>query len=244
MQEGITITVMDAPLRFPQRDPMVNHDEIRSELRRQLDAEMLKVKDVAAKLGIAPTRVTEIRYGRRRIQPNEMHVLAKMLGLEGDSPATQTRITRTVQIPHWGKVAQGLWREETLADPERAETIGYDMRPGDPGPQDLFAVTPEGASMNLVFPPGVQLICRRVPFGLQELKAGDLVVVERNAHDLRELTCKRLVIDAEGVFWLKAESDQAQFQSPWRIGKPDEDHHSDDGIQVVGKVIRGVIDYE
>ena len=98
--------------------------------------------------------------------------------------------------------------------------------------------------MNLVFPPGIRLICRRVPYGLQELRAGDLVVVERTSHELRELTCKRLVIDEDGVYWLKAESDHPQFQNPWRIGKPDEDHHADVEVTVIGKVIRGVIDYE
>lgn len=223
---------------------MVSHDEILAELIRQLDAKTIRVKDVAAKLVIAPTRVTEMRHGRRRIQPQEMQALARLLGLEGKEGAlAQSKIARTIQIKHLGKVAQGVWLEQSFAEPDGFETVSYDMRPGDPGPADLFAVTPEGLSMNQVFPPGIQLICRRVPFGFGELRSGDLVVVERTNHDLREMTCKRLYIDTDGVYWLRSESDQPQFQDPWKVGKPDQDMHVDTEITVIGKVMRGVIDY-
>ncbi len=234
---------MDTPFPFPQRADMLDHDDILAELIRQLDEKLIKGRDVAARLGVAPARITEMRQGGRRIQPHEMPILARLLGLEGDSPLSQSRISRTIQIPHLGKVAQGVWLEQSFADPDNPDSVSYDVRPGDPGAEDLFAVTPEGLSMNLIFPPGIQLVCRRVPFGFGELRAGDLVVVERKAHDLHEMTCKRLAIDEDGVYWLKSDSDQPQFQSPWHVGKPDATMHIDTEITVIGKVVRGIIDY-
>lgn len=240
-QEKITISVIDTALRFPQRAGMLGHDEILAELVRQLDARMIKAKDVAIKLAIAPARVTEMRKGERRLQPREMPIVAAMLGMSEQPQALKA--VRSVQIPHLGKVAQGVWLEQSYADPENQEYVAYDMEPGDPGPDQLFSVTPEGLSMNLIFPPGIKLICRRVPFGFGQFKSGDLVIVERMAHDLCEMTCKQVVIDDDGIFWLRSRSDQPQFQEPIRIGKPNNGHHLDTEIRIIGKVIRGVIDY-
>jgi hypothetical protein len=222
---------------------MLTHDEILAEMVRQLDARALTARAIAARLSIAPARVSEMKKGARKVQPHEMPVLAELLGL-ADAPPRQARIGATLQVPHFGKVAQGLWLEQSYQDPHEPEYVPFDQRPGDPGPEELFAVTPEGLSMNLRFPPGVQLICRRIAFGSGAFKPGDLVIVERHSHDLRELTCKRVELDGDGVYWLHSESDQPQFQAPWPIGRPDTGVQVDNEVTVIGKVLRGVIDYE
>lgn len=221
---------------------MLDHDAILEELVRQLDAGTVRAKDVAAHLAIAPARVTEMKGGKRRIQPHEMAPLAEYLGLR-EPPLRQTPVT-TAKIPFLGKVAQGVWLEQTFDHPDDREYIDYDMEPGDPAPTDLFSVLPEGQSMNRVFMPGTKLICRRVPFGLGQFKSGDYVVVERTAHDLREMTCKQVHIDDEGNYWLRSQSDQPQFQEPIFIGAPDNGHHHDYEIRVIGKVIRAVLSFE
>jgi phage repressor protein C with HTH and peptisase S24 domain len=222
---------------------MLTHDDILTELIRQLEAKEITASKVAARLNIAPARVTEMKNGGRRVQSREMPVLAELLKMAG-ATTPRAKVSATAQVRNLGKVAQGLWLEQTYQHPDEPEFVAFDMRPGDPGPDELFAVTPEGLSMNLRFPPGVQLICRRVSFGSGSFKSGDLVIVERHNHDLRELTCKRLVIDDDGLYWLHSESDQPQFQAPWRIGKPDNGDFIDTEIEVIGKVLRGVIDYE
>lgn len=244
MQVPITISVIDTPLRIPQSGGMLDHDEILRELVRQLDTGKVKAKDVAVKLKIAPARVTEMRQGNRRIQSGEMATLAGYLGMtQGSFPMT-TQIRQTIDIPDYGKVAQGVWLEQTYADPDNPEFVPYDMRDGDPGPGDLFAVTPEGASMNLAFKQGTRLICRKIPFGTGAYKPGNYVIAQRTAHDLYEMTVKRLEVDDEGVYWLHSESDQPQFKQPWRIGRPDDGHHQDDEISILGKVVREVVIYE
>ena len=157
---------------------------------------------------------------------------------------TKTVIDREKVVPHLGEVAQGIWLERSFAGPERAEYVPYDRRAGDPAAIVLFSVTPKGKSMNLRFrDPGVRLICHRTPFAVMAYQSGDLVIVERQAHDLCEMTCKRVDIDGEGVFWLRSESDDPAFSEPWRIGAAGDGSDQDVNIQIIAKVLRGEIDY-
>lgn len=221
---------------------MLSHDEILAELVRQIDGHQIKQVDVARHLCIAPARVAEMKKGERRIQPHEMKPLAQFLGmLPRNDPAHPVQQTRMVR--HLGRVAQGVWLEQSFSDPNEADLVPYDRLAGDPDSEDLFSVTPEGLSMNLIFPPGVKLICQRVPFGVADARNGDLVIVERTNHDLRELTCKRLMIASDGSYFLKSESDQSQYQDAWPIGRPDDNHHNDNEIRIIGKVLRGIIDF-
>jgi len=246
MQALITDFVIDRWLRFPQCEPVLTHDEIREELIRQIDEGRIKGVDVARKLAIAPARVTEMKKRERRVQQDEMPTLARMLGLVREQSPSIRDIEQSASIPNLGKVAQGVWLEQSLSseDPEDQEFVSYDRVAGDPPIDDLFAVTPEGTSMNRSFLPGTQLICRRIPFGSGSMRSGDYVIAEREAHDLRELTCKRVEIDDDGVYWLHSESDDERYKEPWRIGKPDEGMFCDTEVIVIAKVIRAVQDFE
>lgn len=225
---------------------MLTADQIREELVRQLDSGDQVGAEVARHLNIAPARVTEMRNRTRRVQQREMEPLAQLLGMT-PTPSVKLRpIEATDRIRHLGKVAQGVWLEESMVelDPDEFQFVDYDRERGDPPPTDLFAVTPDGTSMKDAFMPGVQLICRRIPFGIGELKSGDYAIIERTAHDLHELTCKRVEIDADGIYWLHSETDDERFQEPWRAGRPDENAHHDVEIVAIAKVIRAVKDYE
>ena len=241
-QAVITIPVIDRPLRFPQHTAMITHDEIKAELIRQIDSKQLKQAAVARHLSIAPARIAEIRGGTRRIQPDEMPKLAELLRMVEPDLTRRDPVESVDEIPNLGRVAQGVWMEQTEADPENK--VAYDRLSGDPPATDLFAVTPEGTSMNLRFMPGTKLICRRVPFGTGRFESGDYVIVKRTAHDLYEMTCKRVEIDQDGVYWLYSESSDPKFAKPWRVGKPDEGHHTDVEVEVIAKVIRAVQDLE
>lgn len=241
MQPLITIPVIDTRLHFPQSAEMLTHDEIRDELIRQINGKEIAQIEVARHLCIAPARIAEIRNGKRRIQPDEMPKLAAFLGMTGEQ-ARVDAIDEVTYIPNWGKVAQGMWLEQT--EREADNVVAYDRRRTDPPPVDLFAVTPEGTSMNLRFPPGTHLICRKVPFGKGDYRPGDYVIVQRMAHNLHELTVKRVELDDKGDYWLHSESSDPKYADPWRIGKPSEDHHDDTEIRVLGRVVRAVQDFE
>lgn len=147
---------------------------------------------------------------------------------------------QTTLVPWYGKVAAGLWRDPTFGDEQAPVYMEVDKFAGDVA-SELFTVTPEGPSMNLTIAPGSVLVCRRVAFGLKEATPGDLVIVERRNHDLRELTCKRLAM-IDGQFALQSESDRPEFSEPIMIGLPSEELHVDDEITVLGVVLRAVQD--
>ena len=222
---------------------MLTADEIREELIRQLDAGTLAGADVARTLGIAPARVTEMKYRDRRVQQKEMQPLATLLGMVEREP-NLTAVQSVTPVQNWGKVAQGVWLEQSEIDHDDIAFVAYDRLPGDTAPVELFAVTPEGASMNKAFMPGVQLICRRIGGTDEWVVDGDYVIAERTNHDLRELTCKRVRKDDRGRFWLHSESDDARFQQPWLIGGNGDGEHTDIEVRVIGKVIRAVQNFE
>lgn len=241
LQAIITEPVIDSGLRFPQFAAMLTHDEIKAELIRQIDAGMVKQAAVAKYLNIAPARIAEVRKGDRKIQPSEMPKLAEFLGMVEPDRTRLSPVESISHIPNLGRVAQGVWLEQEEGD---GGTVTYDRLRQDGPPTDLFAVTPEGTSMNLRFLPGTQLICRLVPFGIGSFKPGDYVIVRRTAHELHELTCKRVEVDGEGNYWLHSESSDDKFADPWKIGQPDENHYDDMAVEVLGKVIRAVQDFE
>lgn len=134
-----------------------------------------------------------------------------------------------------GAVAAGVWREQT----EWAQEDRYSIEVG-PNPfpgSERFALRMEGYSMDKIIPPGSDLECLRVAYGYVEPQPGDIVIVQRDKHDLHELTCKRLDHDGQN-FILRAESTRAEFQEPILIGRPDEDHVGDDGITIIAIVLR------
>lgn len=133
-----------------------------------------------------------------------------------------------------GEVQAGVWREQT--DWSVAER--YDVRFG-PSPvlgAERFGLRMEGLSMNRTIPAGSDLECLRIGWSGIQPGVGSLVIVARNAHDLVELTCKRLdMIDGNWV--LRCESTEPEFQDVIPIGRPDDGMFVDEEVRVVGLVL-------
>ena len=77
------MSVIDVSLRFSQCRAVLTHDEILAELRKQVAAKAFTQKALADHLRVAPPRIKEMLKGERRIQPEEMPVLARYLGMVG-----------------------------------------------------------------------------------------------------------------------------------------------------------------
>jgi SOS-response transcriptional repressor LexA len=90
--------------------------------------------------------------------------------------------------------------------------------------------------MDKTIPPGSVLDCVRIKFSDVMPEPGDLVIVERHAHDLTEMTCKRLR-RGNGGWELHSESTKAEFQEIIPIGDPDPDLHADNEISIIGIVL-------
>ncbi len=244
MQALITIPVIDSVINLAQPAKMLTHDQILAELNRQIDTKEIKQVEVAAHLSIPAPRVAEMRKGTRRIQPDEMPKLAALLKMAPEHSFRSASIRGVTNIPILGKVAAGVWLEQSLALPEGADYVAYDNMAGDADTTGLFAVLTEGDSMNLAFPENAILICRHIRDGFVTIRAGDYVIVERENHDLREMTCKRIEIDADGDYLLVSKSSNPKHSDPIRVKRSVEDECTDQGINIVGKVSRIVIDYE
>lgn len=138
------MSVIDGSLRFPHGVPMVTHDEIRDELIRRLDSRRDTGAGLARLLRIAPARISEIKKGTRRIQPDEMPVLAKFFGMgEVALPEEESNI---VWVPVIGIAAAGSWRD-AIEIP--AFVVPQLKRPGC---NQAFAVQVDGDSMDLILP--------------------------------------------------------------------------------------------
>lgn len=160
-----------------------------------------------------------------------------LAGITGELSVT-SRPPRSAEEMEWvevtGTVAAGVWREQS----DWSEAERYDVRFGPPPfpGAERFALRMEGLSMNRTIPPGSDLECLRVIFSSIVPEPGSLVIVERTAHDLTELTCKRLARDGDN-WLLLAESTEPEFQTPIPIGKPDEGMFTDNETRVVGIVL-------
>lgn len=88
----VTIPVIDKSRAREHRSDMFEHDEIRAELIRQIEAETITQADVARALKVAPPRINEIKVGKRRIQPHEMPVLVRILRMADEMPKETAQV--------------------------------------------------------------------------------------------------------------------------------------------------------
>lgn len=140
------MSVIDAPLRFSQCRAVLTHDEILTELRNQVAAKNFTQKALADRLGIAPPRIKEVLNGERRIQPEEMPLVAQWLGMSEELPEPAK------PIPVVGEIAAGNWKEavkrSTMAIPAPHPSM----------PPNAFALEVVGDSMDLLVEDGAMII--------------------------------------------------------------------------------------
>lgn len=214
--------------------------------------------DVAAALGVERSVANKVLNGRvafnakRAPQMSELFKVTReeilfRAGISDVEPSSiqHPKLLSSSDIIVWGRVAAGIWMEESFAepDPDNMTTIEYDRLPGDHSTEHLFAVEPVGDSMNLAFLPNTLLICRRVPFGIGEVEEGQYVIIAREQHGLHEMTCKRIGIDDDGNFLLISESSNPKFSDPIKVPRSDEHSYCDGEISIVGVVVREVRDH-
>lgn len=138
------MSVIDGALRFTHGAPMVTHDEIRDELLARLADRSVTGASVAKLLGIPAPRVAEIKNGKRRIQQNEMPILAEFLGL--GVPETSEMAALIVWVPVIGIAAAGSWREAIEVPAFLVPQVKS------PNCNKAFAVQVDGDSMNQLLP--------------------------------------------------------------------------------------------
>lgn len=138
------MSVIYGALRFSHAVPMVTHDQIRAELLARLADRRVTGAQIGRLLGVPSSRITEIKKGERRIQQEEMPVLAEFFGM-GDVEATPVN-TNVVWVPVIGIAAAGSWREAIEVPAFLVPQIRT------PNCNKAFAVQVDGDSMNQILP--------------------------------------------------------------------------------------------
>jgi repressor LexA len=115
-----------------------------SEIRERMVARKIKVKDLAAHLGLASNKVSKIFAGERRITAAEMDKIRELLA---DQTATVGR-----EIPIIGQVAAGNWKEAVR------KSIASMPSPDPSVPPRAFALQVDGDSMDDVVDDGGTII--------------------------------------------------------------------------------------
>jgi SOS-response transcriptional repressor LexA len=148
--------------------------------------------------------------------------------LDSDAPVRETLWVK-------GSVAAGVWREQI--EWPRDEWFEIEVGPPPRAGVERFALRMEGYSMDRTIPPGSILEAIGVRFGSIEPQEGDLVIAQRQRHDLIEMTCKRLARDGEG-YELRCESTKPEFANMViKVGAPDNSQPVDDETIIVGIVV-------
>lgn len=131
---------------MPQRQNMFNHEKLMQEMNAQLAARKISGKDIADALKIDPSRVSEMRKGKRRLQIQEVEPLAKLLKFDEPQPLATREV---VEIPVLGLASAGGWQEAVTFP-------SYTMLMARPSTDKkiAFAVEIHGDSMDLLLPEG------------------------------------------------------------------------------------------
>lgn len=177
-----------------------------------------KSRGLAQHLGVADSRITEIKKGLREIQTDELAAIATYLewpvdevlhrihgNLSGAGSVTSF-LKGEVQAGHWMESAhwpEDEWERMALPIPEKFRAL------------EPFWLRVTGDSMDEVYPDGTLILC--IPCRLldRELRSGERVVAERrDRNDPVEITVKefRSETHADGTRrWLVAKSTRPEF---------------------------------
>lgn len=226
--------VVAAPQPTLYQSVMLTHDEMLAELLRKLDSGDLRSKQVSDVLGIPSSRVAEMRRGRRRIQPQEMSVVAKMLGIDNDGALLPSGPTLFIK----GNVQAGYFAEAWEMPEDEWER--YTGRADVSAPVSRrFGLRVVGDSMNEVYPPGTILDCIAFdPFNDGPIQNGKRVIVRRKQfNDGVETTVKEYLRDDDGIEWLVPRSRNPAFQAPFRCDQPGD---GIEHIEIIGIVVASI----
>lgn len=137
-------------------------------------------------------------------------------------------------VPFRGDVAAGVWIEvgEGLESPD--EWLPFNPLPQYPEGA-VYCLTVRGDSLDRIAPPGTTLVCVDLIASGIEIKAGDLVIVERSKDQdgLLEMTAKR-VRAVPGGYELYPESNNPKWK-PITVSHTD-DADRNEAVRVIARV--------
>lgn len=202
---------------------------------------------LAEAMGLTQPRIAEIIAGRRNLFAREVPMLAAYLELPeivvisciaGEHKPKIGRLAQLRPVMVRGAVQAGLFAH-ALERPEEEWYPSTVMTVEKYADCPQFGLEALGPSMDEFYPHGTILVCVLYADLGVEPQPGEHVVVQRSSphHEGYEATVKELRRHTDGSYWLWPRSTHPEFQQPWRLPGPDEDHVTDDELRIVAKVI-------
>lgn len=206
------------------------------EFRKRLD---LSLEAMAERTGYSTSQLSRWESASSNIPSERLPELAKAYecrvgDIFDDSGSDLQAVGPTLFIK--GEVAAGVWKEQPERDPEEWEK--FTGRPDIEAPlQDRGGMRVVGESMNLLYPHGTIVEYVKL-LGGAELESGKRVIVQRiREDDTYEVTVKEYLADDLGREWLVPRSSHPQFQTPQRLGEPEEGIRE---VQILAVVVASV----
>lgn len=183
----------------------------------------LSQAQLAERVGVEQPTVQRWEKGTRLPDLEKLEGLAKALGttpgalLDGGNELQALGPTLFVK----GDVQAGLWRE--AVERERPDWEAFTGRADVNAPMsDRGGMRVIGESMNVLYPHGSIIEYVKL-MGGAELESGKRVIVQRERDDGEfEVTVKEYLVDDAGKQWLVPRSTHPEFQTPWRLDRPEE----------------------
>jgi len=217
----------------------------RERLAEEIERQGTDMKAVSLQAGLSDSTVRDIiKRGRDpgldtlgRILAVLRMTVAQLMEEPHSTVRNPVRVSGKAQVT--GEAAAGVWLE---ADSDHWDENKYPEIPTVPGrypgvEQDAWRIV--GNSVNLLkIEDGDYAIC--VPYWMVRaaLTSDDIVIVERRRGDLREITCKQIVVQAESYeLWPRSTDPKYSDAPPLIIPKQKDDGDSGETIEVIRLVI-------
>lgn len=175
----------------------VTMDKFQKWVRSGLQQPGKTAKGLAAALGVAPARVTEITKGDRKVKATEITRIALYLELPPPSDQISYTSVSVGQVPVMGRIEDGVWRERIKNDTQDYAALPHVIDERFP-PDSQIAYVIETPAPEAGLIAGDYVIA--APYSAAHLKANRrcMVVVQIEKHNLVSLALATLTDGADG----------------------------------------------
>lgn len=198
---------------------------MKKDLLRSLREAKFTLKELAARIGMSESQLSKIETGKREARVEELVAMARELGVSpsvffDDSNGSGSAFTagnnsETIQqfgsvsgVPVMGEAVAKRWVEDDEAGASAVQFADVPAVPGRFDPRSQFAFKINGSAMSARdIHHDEYVIC--VPYweAREQVRNGDLVVIERRREGLVEVSCREAIVAGQRIEFYSRSAD-------------------------------------